>query len=121
MDKRRVVVITAVLVLLAVLVAAAIGTAAYQAGIARGLADAGKLPAPEVHGWPYGHHGPRWGGPFGFVVPLLGVLLVLVVARALFRPGWCGGHGAWGSGVPPAFADWHRRAHEGGSESAPRA
>src|SRR5215470_5905473 len=45
--NRRIVVGVAV-VLVALIAAAAIGTSAYRAGVVRGLADAGRLPAPEA-------------------------------------------------------------------------
>jgi hypothetical protein len=88
------------LVVVAVTLAGVIGTTAYRAGLARGLADAGNVPAP----WLY--HGPFWyPGPFAFVI--------LAVVRGLFWRGWCaGGRGSWKSGVPPMLEEWHRRAHQ---------
>ena len=105
--NRRVAMVVA-LVLVAVALAGVIGTTAYRAGVARGLADAGNVPQP----WLY--HGPFWfGGPFAFLFPLFGVFVVLALARALFWRGWCaGGRGSWERGVPPAFEEWHRRAHQ---------
>jgi hypothetical protein len=117
--NRRVLVGVA-LVLVALLAAAAIGTSAYRAGVIRGLADAGKLPASAVGGMPmpyYGYYGPFWHhGPFGFLgflFPLLGLLLIFGLFRALFWRPWCGGpHSVSKRNAPPWFEEWHRRAHE---------
>lgn len=94
----------------AVLVAVGIGMAAYQAGVAHGLAL--QVPAgtalPVV---PYGWHYRPWG--FGLFGPLFFILLWFVVMRSVF---W-GGHRGWYSRhrdgyVPSRFDEWHRRAHE---------
>jgi hypothetical protein len=98
--------------LVAILVAVAVGNYAYQAGLARGLADAGKLPAlapgvPYPYFVPYWHHG-FFG--FGFLLPLLFLFLFFgLLRRAYWGRGWsrtCEG------GVPGRFEEWHRRAHE---------
>jgi hypothetical protein len=105
--NRRIAMVVA-LVLVAVALAGVIGTTAYRAGLARGLADAGNAPGP----WLY--HGPFWyPGPLSLLFPLLGLLLIFALARRLFWRGACaGGRGAWKSGVPPAFEEWHRRLHQ---------
>ena len=105
--NRRIATVVA-LVVVAVALAGVVGTTAYRAGLARGLADAGSVPGP----WLY--HGPFWyPGPFAFLFPLLGLFVILAVVRGLFWRGWCaGGRGSWKSGVPPMFEDWHRRAHQ---------
>ena len=105
--NRRIGMVVA-LVLVAVALAGVIGTTAYRAGLARGLADAGAVPGP----WLY--HGPFWYvGPFGFLFPLLGLWLIVALVRGLFWRGACGGgRGSWKGGVPQAFEEWHRRAHE---------
>ena len=47
------------------------------------------------------------------VEALLGLFLIVVLVRGLFWRGWCaGGRGSWKTGVPPAFEEWHRRAHQ---------
>ncbi len=114
--------------LLAVLAlgAAAIGGVAYRAGVAQGLADSGKLVAPQS-GVPYGYYGgpmffhpPFFHPPFGFgllalLFPLLGIFLVFSLLRGLFWRGhgmhMAGKHGPWGNGVPPMFEEWHKQAH----------
>lgn len=112
-----------VVVIIAVAVAVAVGTNAYQAGLARGLAESGKLPAPGTGGVPYFYYGPFWyHGPFGFgffgfLFPLLFLFLIFGLFRGLFwgRP-WAGHHGPWKGDVPPRFEEWHRRAHESSQE-----
>jgi hypothetical protein len=82
-------------------------TSLQRARLARGLADAGNVPAP----WLY--HGPFWyPGPLAFLLPLLGLFVILAVVRGLFRRGWCAGGGSWKSGVPPMLEEWHRQAHQ---------
>ena len=106
MNRR--IAMTVALLLVALALAGVIGTTAYRAGLARGLADAGNVPAP----WLY-HHAFWYPGPFAFLFPLLGLVLVVALVRGLFWRGWCtGDHGAWRSGVPAMFEEWHRRAHE---------
>jgi len=106
MNRRPAMVVA--LVLVAVTLAGVIGTTAYRAGLARGLADAGNVPGP----WLY--HGPFWYlGPFTVLFPLFGLFLILALARGLFWRGWCaGGRGSSKSGLPPVFEEWHRRAHQ---------
>ncbi len=137
MDRR--IVLGVVLVLVAIVAAAAIGTNAYRAGVARGLADSGKLPSPEAGGVPgpyYGYYGPYWHpGPFGFgffgfLFPLLFLFLIFALFRGLFwGRRWAGSHGPWVAGphgpstggVPPMFEEWHRRAHESMQERGQKA
>jgi hypothetical protein len=109
----------AVVFLLLVLAGAAgIGVAAFTAGVQHGFVEAGRSAAvlPEgtthVHVWP----GP-WPGGYFPVFPLIaGFVLVLFVLRGF---AWRGGRGRGRGcgprrvdGVPPAFDEWHRRAHE---------
>jgi hypothetical protein len=107
MNKRVSIVLLALLAIAAV---ASIGVYEYRAGVARGLEMSGKLPvAPGGWGYPY------WVGhwrPFGFVFPLLLVILIFAFARRLF---WWGPFGGWRYGrrdLPAQFEQWHRKAHE---------
>ncbi len=90
---------------------ALVSVGAYDAGVAHGLAVSSRtIPAGGVP--PMGWWWPRpWGFWFFPVWPLLFFVFVWVVlARGLFwhRRSWRG----WGpGGVPPAFDEWHRRAH----------
>jgi hypothetical protein len=109
---------------------------AYNAGVTHGLAtniqaSSGETPAVPYpyYGMPYRMH--FFGFPgFGLLsclIPLFFVFLAFAAMRGLFgfrRHGWYGmHHGPWGMyskdqngeperGVPPMFAEWHRRAHE---------
>lgn len=139
------------LVLVATLAFFAVGTTAYRAGMARGVAESAKFVAPGsgspgqfVHPYP-----PYWGPPhgfgfgFGFLIPLLFLFLLFgAFGRRRFGhghghgpgPGFgygygygpggrgCGAGGrGWEGGVPPAFEEWHRRAHEPKTEPAEKA
>ena len=89
-----------------------VGVYTYNLGVARGLADTGQAIAAPGRGavvavWPR-----PWGFGFGFFpfFPLLFILFWFFVVRGLFwRGGW--GRGCGYGGVPPAFDEWHRRAH----------
>ena len=91
--------------------AAAIGIGAYNAGVAQGIAESGRVIAAPPAGTPYVYVWPRpWGFGFFPFFPLFFLLLFFFVIRGLlWRGPWRGG---WGyRGVPPAFEEWHRRAH----------
>jgi hypothetical protein len=110
-------------VLAAVLVAGMIGVAAYDAGVSHGLAQ--QIAASGTGAYPYPYVWPRpWGFGFGFFFPLLfGFLLLRLVFWGGHRR-WHGGRGYYGAGpydVPPAFDEWHRRAHERGPADHPAA
>lgn len=86
---------------------ALIGVNVYEAGVAQGIADAGRTvvasgqPVPVVY-----YPGPHWGyGGFGFFWPLLWIV-GLFLLFGLLR----GGRGKWG-GHHDRLEDWHRRAH----------
>ena len=88
----------------AVLVAVGLGVA-YQAGVTHGLAL--QMP-PDAAPYYYWHR--PWG--FGLFGPIFFVFVWLVLLRGLFWRGrrrWY--YSRWHD-VPPAFDDWHRRAHE---------
>ena len=111
---------------LVIAAAVAVGLGAYNAGLAHGLAESGRAVAavppgatPYVYVWP--HH---WGFGFGFFPLFFLLFLFLVVRGFIWRgPRWGGWGGGWRGGpgcgyygyyggVPPAFDEWHRRAHE---------
>lgn len=95
------------------LVAIVVGSVAYQFGMSQGLAQSGQAvgaAAPAYPPYPYGWHRP-WG--FGFF-PFLFLLFWFVILRGAFWGGpwrhrwyYAGPHD-----LPPAFDEWHRRAHE---------
>jgi hypothetical protein len=119
--QRRFAMVLAV-ALIAGLAVMAMTSYGYRVGMAQGLAEAGKLPAAAA---PNAYYGPMWHPPFFFGGPLFGLLFFLLVLSALRRGAW-GRHayaagGGCGSGVPPRFEEWHRRAHESMADGAPRA
>ena len=92
--------------------AAVIGISAYNAGVAQGIAESGRaMEAPAlgtpVYVWPR-----PWGFGFFPVFPIFFLLFVFFVVRGLlWRGPWRGGWAYRHDGVPPAFEEWHRRAH----------
>jgi hypothetical protein len=102
--------------------AAAIAIGAYNAGLATGIAESGRMIAAPPAGAPYVYVWPRpWGFGFFPFFPILFFLFFFFVVRSvLWRGTW---HGGWRSrydGVPPAFEEWHRRAHAGQSDPGAR-
>jgi len=117
--------IVAALVLIAAL--AGIGYLAYTAGAAHvtmvnvqaPAAGAVVQPYPYMYGW---HFAPFFG--LGCFIPLALLFLVFLafgsMRRLIWGPRWgwrhmdhgmMGHHGPWGEGVPPMFAEMHRKAH----------
>jgi len=104
----------------ALLLAAAVGFWAYQAGVAQGIEQSGKIVVPQAgapaaaypypYPYYYGWHRP-WGFGF-FFVPFFFFAFWLFVIRGLFwrRRAWygggCGPYGPYGR-----FEEWHRQAH----------
>jgi hypothetical protein len=113
-----------VLVLIAAILG--IGVYAYNLGMTQGLAQKVQAPAGQAVTVPYMHYGhPFFGvgfGLFGCLIPLFLFCLVFGSLRALLWQGPLGWrsthrrHWDWrdgnGKGVPPFFAEWHRRVHE---------
>ncbi len=103
----------------ALLLAATVGFAAWQAGVAHGIEQSGKLVVPPSGPYPYPHYGWHGHGPWGFgflFVPLF-FLFWFFVIRGLFwrRAGYGGGCGPYGR-----FDEWHRQAHaRDAGETAP--
>ena len=107
---------------------ASVGVYTYNLGLAHGIAESGRLiaspgaspgAAPVIAVWPR-----PWGFGFGFFpfFPLLFILFWFFVVRALFwRGAWRRGCGYGYGGVPPAFDEWHRRAHGQQEPPPPRA
>lgn len=97
-----------------VLLVAAVGFWAYQAGVAHGVAQSGKIVAPPSGPYPYPYPYYGWHRPWGFgffFVPILFFIFFGVFARALFwRRAWYGG-GYGPCGPRGRFEEWHRQAH----------
>jgi hypothetical protein len=106
---------------LGIVLVAGVGFYTYNLGVAQGIAESSRAAAPGAGVAPV----PYWPRPWGFgffpffpIFPLLFFFLFFFVLRGLFwRGAW--GRGCWGpgyyryhDGVPPAFEEWHRRAHE---------
>jgi hypothetical protein len=114
--------------ILIVLALAAAFTGAYHAGVVQGVAQSGHLPAapgnPGPGGpypmYPYGYYGYGWhpfGFGFGFLFPILWIVLLVLLFRGLFFGGrryW--GGGPCGGGAPRWLEEWHRREHESKSK-----
>jgi len=102
-------------IVLVLLLAAGVAGIAYNAGIARGVAESGKITPPPSGVTPYPYYGPFYGFHpfgFGFLFPLLFFFIFFGLLKGLFWRPWGGYHGQYGKGVPPMFEEWHRRAHE---------
>jgi hypothetical protein len=108
---------------LVVAAAAAIGIGAYNAGVAQGIAEGGRAISVPPTGTPYVYVWPRpWGFGFFPVFPFFFFLIFFFVLRGmLWRGPWRGGWAYRHDGVPPAFDEWHRRAHGGQPTSTPTA
>ncbi|HJP88042.1 MAG TPA: hypothetical protein VJ850_03290 [Candidatus Limnocylindrales bacterium] len=112
----------------------AIGGGIYQAGVAQGIVDAGRVPAGAAVGYVGGY---GWGfHPFGFLgllFPLFFLFLLFGIIRAIFGfgrgRGWSHrhdgyGYGGWGKGGPMGgpgswreererrMAELHQRLHD---------
>jgi len=98
------------------------GIYGYNVGVAHGIAQSAALAergtaAPGAA--PIVFYPRPWGFGFGFFpfAPLFFILFWILIARALFwrGPRWGRaygyGYGCAAGGVPPAFDEWHRRAH----------
>jgi len=133
--------------LIVVGILAGVGVGIYNAGIAQGVVEAGRLPAGAVvpaagygYGYGWGFHG---FGFLGLLFPILFLFLIFGLVRAAFGrgrhygPGW-GGRGYWGKGYGPGFggpgaggadawreerdrqiSDLHRRLHEDEGKAGP--
>jgi hypothetical protein len=95
--------------------AAVIGIGAYNAGVAQGIVESGRMIAAQPAGTPYVYVWPRpWGFGFFPFGPILFFLFFFVVVRGLlWRGRWHGGRRYRYDGIPPAFEEWHRRANAG--------
>jgi hypothetical protein len=99
----------------ALLLALAVGLTAWQAGVAHGIEQSGKIVVPPSGPYPYQYYGGHraWGfGGFGFLfVPLFFAFWFFVVRSLFWRRAWYGGGGPRGR-----FDEWHRQAHARGTD-----
>ena len=104
----------------ALLLAAAVGFWAFQAGVAHGIEQSGRIAAPPSaasgpYPYPYPYYG--WHRPWGFGFffgPLFFIAFWLILIRGVFwrRRAWHGGYNGYGCGPYGRFEEWHRQAHE---------
>lgn len=106
----------------------AIGGGIYEAGVAQGIIEAGRVPAGAAvaygHGWGWGFHP---SGFFGLLFTLFFLFLLFGIIRAIFgfggrERGWSHKHdgewrgwdgpGSWREERERRMADMHRRLHE---------
>ena len=108
----------------ALLLATMVGFAAWQAGVAHGIEQSGKIvvqppggagaPAPYPYPYAYPYYG--WHRPFGFgflFIPLFVVFWIVVIRGLFWRRA---GYGPYGGPCGPRgrferFEEWHREAH----------
>ena len=104
------------------------GVYVYNAGVAQGLAQSGKIETPGTAVVPVPYYAPYYWplgfGCFALFVPLFFLFLFFALLRGLFwRRRWWGGggpHGYNGEHVPPMVQEWHRKMHEGTSSESTR-
>ena len=108
----------------ALLLAAMVGFGAWQAGVAHGIEQSGKIVVPSSGGvgaqapypypYPYPYYG--WHRPFGFgflFIPLFIAFWFFLVRGRFWRRAGYGGCGPYGR-----FEEWHRQAHARGEGGA---
>jgi len=109
------------IVVVGILLAVVVGIASFNAGVSHGLAVAAPAlgAAPGTVPPDYYWHRP-WGFGFGFF-PLGFVLFWLLLFRLAFRGGFHrrGWYYRGLHDVPPAFDEWHHRAHERMNQAPP--
>lgn len=91
----------------AVVLAAVIGGIAYNAGVAQGIEESGRVITAPGGPYPYPYMG--WHRPWGFgffFAPLFFILFWFVIFRGLF---W---RGRFGRRCGGGLEEWHRQAHE---------
>jgi hypothetical protein len=104
-----------------VVMLAAVGVYTYNLGVAQGIAESGRAIAapgttvPVVAFWPR-----PWGFGFFPIFPLLFIFFWFFILRGLFWRGAWYRRGCGSGGVPPAFDEWHRRAHAQQDQQGPR-
>jgi hypothetical protein len=99
-----------------------IAIGAYNAGVAQGFVESGRIIASPTAATPYVYVWPHpWGFGFFPFFPLFFLVFFFFIVRGLlWRGRW---HGGWHhryDGVPPAFEEWHRRAHAGQPDAGSR-
>ena len=95
------------------------GVYVYDLGVAHGLAEGAAGTGVAGRETPFIGWSRPWGFGFFPFFPFFFILLWMVLLRGFFWRGPWYGRGLRGGrwddgrdGVPPAFDEWHRRAHE---------
>jgi hypothetical protein len=135
---NRSIVLKIILTIVLIAALAGLGFVVFNAGVARGMAFAGRLPQGEglralpYFGMPHArmYYGYGGFGFLGFLTPIFLIILIFFAIRGLFwrgprtwshmHSGYWGGlskQGDWEHNVPPMFEEWHRRVHEKSPES----
>ena len=112
-------------VLLAVAIVGALAAAGfygYNLGVARSIAESPAAVAAPAAGAPIVVYTRPYGFGFGFFpfFPLLFIFFWFFILRGLFWRGAWYRRGCGYAGVPPAFDEWHRRAHAQQDQQGPR-
>lgn len=96
-----------------VLLSAIAAVVGYNIGVSHGVAQQLAAQGAQLPGYPYAYGWYRpWGFGFGFPIFFLALVWLVIVRGLLWRRRWHPGYYAGWHGVPPAFEEWHRRAHE---------
>jgi len=112
----------AIIVLVVVALLGITGVTSYNAGVARGATQSSTVAAaPDAAAPVYHWHARPWGWGFFPFFPLWILFFWLFALRGLgWRRRWYGPYGyrhwygdryGYPEDVPPAFDEWHRRAH----------
>ena len=107
------------LVLITAVGALGLGMYAYNAGVTQGLAQSGRIVAPDG-GAVVPYYNPMPYHPFGFGFPgflfsCLFIFMIFGLIRAIFFRRHWGMHSRrdmWNGDFPPMAAEWHRKMHE---------
>jgi len=119
---------TIVMVVVMLFATVGAGIYGYNIGVAHGIAQGAALAergAAAPGAAPFLLYPRPWGFGFGFFpfAPLFFILFWVLILRGLFGRGPRWGRYGYGycgpGGVPPAFDEWHRRAHGQDSPAAP--
>src|SRR4029453_11347188 len=99
--------------------AAAIAIGAYNAGVANGIAESGRMIAAPPAGVPYVYVWPRpWGFGYFPFFPILFFLFFFFAVRALlWRGRWHGGGGSPYPGGRAPLEEWRLAAHPGHTDT----
>src|SRR5438045_8267567 len=99
---------------------AAVGVYTYNLGVAQGIVESGRAIAAPGTTVPVVAYWRPWGFGLFPIFPLLFIFFWFFILRGLFWRGAWYRRGCGYAGVPPAFAECHRRAHARQDQHGPR-